>query len=92
MKKLLEAMAPTCCIYDVDFRNLVEEHELGASKVINRKVDFFIVDFLYNVQRNRNADTLEYDLFTLENMRNMATMREDVTMPGVHGHVLCSSL
>lgn len=34
MKKQLEEIAPVCIIYDYYFRNVVEEHELGAREDI----------------------------------------------------------
>lgn len=35
MKKLREVMALFCCIYDVEFKNLVEKHELSAVEDVN---------------------------------------------------------
>lgn len=57
-------MDPICYIYDVDFKHLADDHELGTGEEINRKVDFVSLDALYNVQSDRNAYSLEYDIFT----------------------------
>lgn len=43
-KKLVEAMASISCIYDENFRNLVEELELGAGEDTNGKVYIVLVD------------------------------------------------
>lgn len=86
-KKLLEMIAPVCCIHGDNLRNLVEAYELNAGEDINGKTDFVVVDTSCNVRSDQNADILDYDIFPLEDMRAMAQMLEDVEKLGAHGHV-----
>lgn len=86
MKRLLEAMAPICRVYDIDFGKLVEEHELGTREGINGKMEFMFVDTAYNVRRDGNADNSEYDILTSEDMRHMGRVLGNVMKPGAHGH------
>lgn len=44
MSRPVNAIAFLCSIFDVDFGNLVEEHDLGARKDLSWKVDFVPVD------------------------------------------------
>lgn len=70
MKRLLAALAPFCCIYDINFRNLVEEHAVVAGEDINGKVDLQLMDLLYNLRNDRDADSLEYNYFACDNIRS----------------------
>lgn len=51
-----------------------------------------LVDPPHNMQRDRNADKSEYDVFTLEDMRYIAKMLGDLIKPGSHCHVFRSSV
>lgn len=55
-KRLLEAAASVCCIYDVVFRSLVEKHSLAVGENINGKVGFVFFDDLYLVRINQNRE------------------------------------
>lgn len=86
MDKLLEAMAPVCCIYEVHFRSLVEGQKPATGEDINRKGDVVLVDPPHNVQTDRNADNSEYDVIISEDMREMAKVLENVMKSGAHSH------
>lgn len=50
------------------------------------------MDLPYNLRRDRQAGSLEYDIFASENVKDMSKMLEAVMEPEAHGHVFCSSL
>lgn len=82
MKRLAKAMASVCSIHDVDFRNLVEEHELSAGEDFAGKVGFVLADPPYDVRRNLMAPNTEYDVFGVKDMKDMAKSPGDMTKPG----------
>lgn len=43
-------MARMYAIYDVDFRNLAEVHELGTGEDLSRRMDLFSTDPTENIQ------------------------------------------
>lgn len=47
MKKLPENMAPACYTYSTEFRNEIEQDELGAGEYIKRKGDIVFSDLPY---------------------------------------------
>lgn len=92
IKKLVEAMAPVCCIYDVDFRSMVEEQDLDEGEDMSGRVDFVLADYTYNIRRNRNDRNSDHDSFLLQDVMEMDKILGDFMKPRAHGHVLCSSL
>lgn len=56
MSKLLDGMTLACCIYNVDFIILLEEHDLYAGEDMIRKKNFMLVYLPYNVQREENTE------------------------------------
>lgn len=66
VKKLLESMGFVYCICEIDFKTFAVGHELVAEKYINEKMDFVLLHPPYNVRWDRNADSLEHDVFTSE--------------------------
>lgn len=92
IKKLLEVMDLVRCIHDVDFRNLVEEHGLGAGEDINAKVNFELLDPPYNEVVDQNAENSKCDVIILEGMRDTTQMLGNMMNPGDPGHAFCSSI
>lgn len=92
MQKLLEKIAFIYCVLNVDLNNLAKKHDEGAEEDIMEKMSFVLEYPLYNLKRNRSADNSDYDLFASEDMTGMVKMPRDVTKPGAHDHVFCSSL
>lgn len=90
--KLVNAMSPVCALYDVDFRDLVAEHVMEAGKDIFGKVDFDMADPPYNVRRERNTANSEYNVFNLQDMKDMVEHMGRRLKPGAHGDIFCSSL
>lgn len=84
-------MASFCCTYDVDYKYLDEDHELGAGENVTGKVDFVFVDPPYNVRKNRNENNMESDLHTYQEIIDMPMILTDVINPGAHGHDFCTS-
>lgn len=44
ISKLVKEMAVICSIYDVDLRDLLEEHELAEGKDLDEKGDLVLAD------------------------------------------------
>lgn len=89
LRSLFKPMAPLYFIHDFDFRNLVEKQELGIEGSVSGKVDFVLADPFYNVQMNRKDHHAEYDVFCLNNRKDMAKIPKDIMKPAAHGHVYC---
>lgn len=51
--KFIKAMALLYSIFNADFRNLVEEHELMVGEDLTVEVDFVLVDPPYNIQMDQ---------------------------------------
>lgn len=45
--KMLEVMILVCSIYDVDFRNVADVHELDTAEDVNKNAEFVLVDPSY---------------------------------------------
>lgn len=64
-------MALLCSIYDVDSRNLVQEHELTVREDVSEKMNFVLAGSQNSVQRNRiDAHAANY-VFCLNDMTDM---------------------
>lgn len=50
MSELFKPMALLCSVYDVEFKNLMNEHGLGVGEDLSRKLDFELADSTYNVR------------------------------------------
>lgn len=92
MSKLVESIAPLCFIHDVDFKNLMEDDELVVGEDLTENVDFAPADPPYNIQRNENNAHAAYDLFGLNDAKDIAKVLGDFMKPGAHGHSFCSAL
>lgn len=92
MKQLVEAIASVGSIYDIDFKNLVEENELSAGENLVGKVEFVLANTPYNIRRDLMAPKSKYDVFELQGMKDMARSLGDMMKPGALRQVLCSSL
>lgn len=55
--------APICSIYDVKFRNVVAELQLGLEADFRWKGISDLADPLHNVRQNRKNDNGKYNLF-----------------------------
>lgn len=63
MSKLIKDMASVCSIYDADFSNLTEEHELGTGGDVKGREDLVLAHSLYNVRMDPNDDNAGYEVF-----------------------------
>lgn len=84
-------MALFCFIYDVEFRNLVEEKKHDVEVDLTRKVDIILADPPYNVRNDQKYDRAEYDTVGSNDMRDIARVPEDVLKPGEHRPVFCTA-
>lgn len=82
----IEVMAPVCAVYDIQFRNVVEEHEPAAGEKLNGKVELDLADPPYNVRRDREEENAERNVFALEDMKHMAGVLGVVMKPGEQAH------
>lgn len=92
MSKLFEAMASLCFIYNVDFRTLMNEHELCVGEHPSGYIDFLLANPPYNVQRDLNDAHPAYNVFNVNDMIDMAKVLEDGMKPVKHRHVFRSTL
>lgn len=70
----------------------MEEVKLGVRENLTGKIDIVLVDLLYNVWRDQNDAHAGFDVFGLNNMKNMFRLLRDVMRPGVFEHVFSSAL
>lgn len=92
MSKPVKEMDFFFSIYHMDFRNLVEENELGVREDLSGKVNIFLTDPPYNVPRDQKDDHARCDVFSSKDMKDVVKVLRDVMKSGAHGHVLCSDL
>lgn len=62
--------------FDVKSRNLVEKNELSAGEDLLGTVDIVLVDSLYHLQRDRNEDHANYDVFEACDLKDVSVIRE----------------
>lgn len=91
MERQLKVMVPVCCIYDIDFWNPVEYHELDIGEDINKQKYFVLLTSIYNVQRNRNPDHSGYDALTFKDLRDVTRVLKGIKTMEVHIRASCSS-
>lgn len=92
MSKTFEVMAPLCFIYNLCFRNLAKERELGFRMDLRGKMDFVQVCLPYYVQKDGNSAYAAYGVFGLKNMEEVANVLEEVMKPDSHGQVFFFAL
>lgn len=78
------------------------EYGLGAEEAINGKVEFTLVDLLYNLRGDRNEESMEYCLLISEYRKDPGPSRSqrwmmekiigDLMKPGANSFAFCSSL
>lgn len=91
MSKIVEEMSPLCTVYEVDFRNVSEGHEIGVENALSGKGDLF---WLFPAKRTkaRKDDHGEYDKLCANDIKDLVKVLEDHTKPETHGQVFCSRL
>lgn len=76
------AMCLTSVLYNANFRELEELHEVEDGEAIRVSADFVLVDPPYNVQRSRGDKKLEHYQFSMEDMNAMMQLCGAVLKPG----------
>lgn len=56
----------------MDIRNVAEEHEPGVQEYPREKIDFIVPNPPYNVLTDQKDEHVEYDVFRLDDMKDMA--------------------
>lgn len=74
-------MAPFCFIFDVVFRNLVEEHKLAVGKDLTGKINYVREIQLFQIQRDQNDVRAAYDLFASNDMKHMTKVLGAIMEP-----------
>lgn len=93
MSKVPEEMYPKYSFRNVDFRKLVEKHELTCAKSLLCASDLVLRDPLYNVRSDRQNVRFPDDVLTVEFMADDAVaLCKRVPRPGAHGHPFCTAL
>lgn len=72
MSRPFEQIASLYSVYYVHFRNLPEEHNLGAGEELSEMVDFALVGPRYSVRIDRIDEDAEYEVSTLNDMEDMS--------------------
>lgn len=70
-------MTPVCYLYDMYFKNLIQEHVLGTSEDANGMMNFALMDTAHDMHKARIADNAEPGVFTFENLEDVVTMPVD---------------
>lgn len=69
-------MASLCYTYDVNFRNLMEAHNLGIKEGCREKVYFTLNDSSYKIRKHQDSDNAEYDKLRSNDMTNVMKVQE----------------
>lgn len=59
---LLEAMKLGGAVYDADFRDVMETYEGAGGGLLEKKIDFVLINPPYNIRYNRNMDQHLHDV------------------------------
>lgn len=92
MIKFIVEKAHVYSICDVDFQNLIGEHEQGVEENISGKLYFVLTYSPYDEQRDRKWDNSEYDVFVSEYVKEMVEVLEEVKKPGASARVFFKAL
>lgn len=78
--------------YNSVFKCSAEKHELEAGDTLSRKLQFFLADRRGSVWLNRNYDHVNYDVFSLCNIRHGVKVLRNVMRTGELVYVLYASI
>lgn len=92
LSKLVIAIAGLCFIYNLNVRNLVEEHELGIKENLAIKKKCLLADLPYNVQSSQNDARAAYGVFGQRKMKDICNVLKNVIRPGAYSLAFCFAL
>lgn len=92
LNKLVIPMASFCFMYDMKFKNILQERMLAVKEDMTGMIFFVLAVHHYNLVGNRNDALAIYDLFCMNDMRDIAKVLEDDLTSRAHGDVFCSTL
>lgn len=77
MSKLIKEMASLCSFCNMNIRNLSEQHDIGVREDLSANVYFVLAERLYNVWRDQKDYHEKYDLFSSNDMKDLANVMEE---------------
>lgn len=86
MSKPVRETAGLCFIYNVDYINYMEEHALGVTENLGRKVGHLFGGRSHYVLVYQKDDSAEYDLSGSIDMKDLANILKNLIESGVCGH------
>lgn len=91
MATLQKEMRGVFDMYDCDFRELVEAHELGCGVSLQNSAQLVLCDPPYNIRRVRHNANSEYDRFGNKDQADLIDEIAIVLQPGGHAHTFCAT-
>lgn len=89
MRTVPVVIFPACSVHNVDFCEVVDEHELTHRESSVASVDLVLSDPPYNVRRGRKDDNSVYDRLSPTDMGDVVDMCKRMMKPGAHGCLFC---
>lgn len=87
MSKYIKEVALVWFVNDVEVRNLTAAHKLSVGEDLKGRVEAVMADAPYCLQRHRNDDRADYDVFRWNDMNDMPKDLGNVTKSGARAHV-----
>lgn len=79
-------------MHNVDFRDLVEKHELCFDVFLVEKIDILVTDLPYTVPRVQKYDNSIHDRLRTDDLVDVFKFCKAVMKSGYHGHIFYSAL
>lgn len=84
---LKDAVYPLCTIHNMDFGDMVGEHEMNHFKSLVQAVEAVLADPSYNVRRVREDEHSGYDLFSAKDMKFLDSFCKYFMKLAAHRHM-----
>lgn len=89
---LSDAMKAECSIYDTNFWQVTESHEMEMRDSLLGKVDLILSDPPAILQSRAGEWNSKHDLFTWEDIRDLVEVGLEVMTLRAHEHIFCAWL
>lgn len=89
-EELLLAMKTELCVYDENFRNLHQTHELHSGEGLTKSIEFMLRYPPYNRRRQQVFKNSDQVFIDPENIKAFCKFLELVLKRGGYGYVFCS--
>lgn len=90
--RVLKWMYPVCLVHNIDFHDLVKEHEICHVESLVDNLVSLLTDLPCNVPRVQQDDSSHYDRLSTYFLADVVKFGKAVMKPGSHGHLFCSPL